>query len=72
MTKLQIRNYIEKINEFAYEEGMSYEVSKVKAQYLSDRGFRRQYLVTRDSKATMEEYLECLINACYDVIGRCI
>lgn len=79
MTKLEMRNEIERINQRIYRE-LEFETRKAiyeRHHELLDHtginktkgGVIRYYLPKSASKEVVEDYLAQLINTCYDVLG---
>ena len=81
MTMLEMRNEIERMQQRIYRE-LDFETRKAimyRQIELMDNtginktsnGIQRYYLTKNASKAVVDDYLTTLINAQYDVMGRC-
>lgn len=47
------------------------KISKRKDELMYAKGYDRAYLNKNERKQYVDDYLECFINACYDVTGDC-
>lgn len=74
LTIKEMKQEVKRINEENHKNLTSSEVAKIsdlKGQYIKESGYSRQYLATTSKKDEVENFLTCLINACYDVTGTC-
>lgn len=71
MTKIEIMKEIESLRKWLYNNVTSREYNEVMRkhdEHLKACGHKRLYLPKSAKKAEYESYLECYINACYDVL----
>lgn len=70
----QLREEIARIQQANLINLTATEVIKIshrRDELLRAKGYERTYLNKNERKQYVDDFLECYINACYDVIGDC-
>jgi len=75
MTIKELREEIKRIQERMYNElksNVEIKILDLRNEYLKNKGYTKHYMTSNMKKAELETYLECLINANYDILGYCL
>ena len=75
MTILEMRNEIKRIrnnNTITYGSLKSLEIGNRRDELMREKGYETTYLNKNERKQKVLDYLECQINANYDIVGECL
>ena len=63
---------IRKANTLTYGSLKALEIGNRRDELMREKGYERVYLNKNEKKQFVDDYLECLINASYDITGTCL